>query len=86
MCCCYWPWQGGTNVHGEIEVKYFGGSATKHYTVRYMEVTDIKVSYYANTSAITSLLHWDNYNIMYINANMILLNKYLPHHVCIISE
>lgn len=49
MCCCYWPWQGGTNVHGEIEIKYFGGSATQHYIVRYMEVIDTKVSYYYAT-------------------------------------
>ena len=48
VCCYYWPWQDGTNVHDELEVKYFGGSATKYYTVRYMEVTDTKVSYAIN--------------------------------------
>ena len=44
MCCYYWPWQGGTDVHDEIKIKFLGGSATKHYTVRYIEVTDTKVS------------------------------------------
>lgn len=46
MCRYYWPWQGTTSVYGEtIEVKFLGGGATKHHTVRYIKVTDKEVSY-----------------------------------------